>query len=78
MEFAEPIDVSTSPWNAEWEGSTLRIDVTQPNEELPRILQHLGAATLHLRSLQVVEPTLDRVFMELTGMGLREDEGLPL
>lgn len=78
MEFAEPIDISTSPWNAEWEGSTLRIEVTQPNEELPRILQHLGAATIHLRSLQVVEPTLDRVFMELTGMGLREDEGLPL
>lgn len=78
MEFAEPIDISTSPWNADWEGSTLRIEVTQPNEELPRILQHLGAATIHLRSLQVVEPTLDRVFMELTGMGLREDEGLPL
>lgn len=77
ISFAQPIDLPALPWAAEWDGTTLRVVVAQPHAELPRVLQHLGDRATQLRSLQVVEPTLDRVFLTLTGTDIRHDPGPP-
>lgn len=76
MVFAEQIDTATLPWVSRWHGSTLHLVVQQPNEELPRILHHLGDDALLLRSLEVVEPTLEHVFMELTGHRFAGDDSM--
>jgi ABC-2 type transport system ATP-binding protein len=40
---------------------------------LPTLLRHLAAEGVHLDSVQVQRPTLDDVFLGLTGRSLRED-----
>jgi len=74
MEFATRIDTAHLPWVSNWDDLTLRLSVHQPSEELPRILQRLETDTVHLRSMAVVEPTLDRVFRSLTGLDLQPGE----
>ncbi len=63
-------------WGSHWRGDTLVIDVQRPNEELPAILQEMGERLIYLRSLEVVEPTLDRVFLSLTGRAIEGDAAL--
>jgi ABC-2 type transport system ATP-binding protein len=75
MRFPDLIDTTILPWPSRWDGSVLTIDVRQPNDELPKILHALGDATMSLQSLTVIEPTLDRVFLELTGSSLQPGEG---
>jgi len=70
MRFGREIDVTRLPWQVRWDELVLTVSLANPDEELPRLLHHLGDATVHLQSLDVIEPTLDRVFMDLTGTGL--------
>jgi len=70
MRFGRVVDVSQLPWVVRWDDLLLTVSLPNPDEELPRLLHHLGDATVHLQSLDVVEPTLDRVFMDLTGKGI--------
>ena len=72
--FSAEVDLPSFPWRHDWVDQRLVIEVQNPTEDLPTILQHLGPATLHLRSLEVVEPTLDRVFLTLTGRELLAGE----
>ena len=51
---------------------TLRIMGPSLRERIPDLLQALGAHGLHLRDLTLRRPTLEDVFISLTGRGLRE------
>ncbi len=75
MRFSREVEVAGLPWEVRWEDLVLTVSLASPDEDLPRLLHHLGDATVHLQSLDVVEPTLDRVFMDLTGAGLSPGTG---
>jgi ABC-2 type transport system ATP-binding protein len=72
--FSSAVDVAPLPWRHDWVDELLVVEVQNPTEDLPAILQHLGPATIHLCSLEVVEPNLDRVFLALTGRELPAGE----
>ncbi len=55
-------------------GPTVRLRVPRPHEALPGFLQALHAAGVSVRSAEASQPTLDDVFLALTGRSLR-DEG---
>jgi ABC-2 type transport system ATP-binding protein len=59
------------------DGSTVRFRTPQGDTALPALLRELDGAGIHLDSIQVQRPTLDDVFLTLTGRSLRED-GQPL
>ena len=54
-------------------GQSLRLTVDHGEEALPGMLRELDAAGLTLQSIQLARPTLDDVFLTLTGRSLRED-----
>lgn len=54
------------------EGDRLVLTVERGDTAVPPLLRALDAAGLHLRSVQVNRPTLDDVFLTLTGRSLRE------
>jgi ABC-2 type transport system ATP-binding protein len=53
---------------------TLRLTVERGDQMLMQILRVLDAAQVELASIQLARPTLDDVFLTLTGRSLREDE----
>ena len=57
----------------ERDGTTLRISVDGAPQLLPAILDDLGAHGLRVASIEVTKPTLDDVFLTLTGRSLREE-----
>jgi ABC-2 type transport system ATP-binding protein len=54
-------------------GPSLRLTVDQGEEALPGLLRELDAAGLTLQSIQLARPSLDDVFLTVTGRSLRED-----
>ncbi len=54
-------------------GQILRLGVEHGEEALPAILRTLDGAGLRLVSIQLARPTLDDVFLTLTGRSLRDD-----
>jgi ABC-2 type transport system ATP-binding protein len=54
-------------------GRSLRLTVDRGEEALPGLLRALDAAGLSLQSIQLARPTLDDVFLTVTGRSLRED-----
>jgi ABC-2 type transport system ATP-binding protein len=55
------------------DGRALRLSVENGEEALPGLLRALDAAGLDLASIQLARPTLDDVFLTLTGRSLRDD-----
>jgi ABC-2 type transport system ATP-binding protein len=55
------------------EGHALRLSVEHGEEALPGLLRALDRAGLRLTSIQLARPTLDDVFLTLTGRSLRDD-----
>src|SRR5215469_14204413 len=55
------------------EGRSLRLSVEHGEEALPGLLRALDRAGLSLTSIQLARPTLDDVFLTLTGRSLRDD-----
>jgi ABC-2 type transport system ATP-binding protein len=55
--------------------STLRLTVDRGDEALPGLLRALDAAGVTLASIGLHRPTLDDVFLTLTGRSLRDDDG---
>jgi ABC-2 type transport system ATP-binding protein len=55
------------------DGRSLRLSVEHGEEALPGLLRSLDAAGLALESIQLARPTLDDVFLTLTGRSLRDD-----
>jgi ABC-2 type transport system ATP-binding protein len=56
-------------------GTTLRLTVDRGDEALPGLLRVLDAAGVPLASLGLHRPTLDDVFLTLTGRSLRDENG---
>jgi ABC-2 type transport system ATP-binding protein len=54
------------------DGATVRLTVPSAVEELPRLFRALDDATLLPTGVAVHRPTLDDVFLQLTGRALRE------
>ena len=54
-------------------GTTLRLTVDRGEEALPVLLRALDAAGIPLASVGLHRPTLDDVFMTLTGRSLRDN-----
>ncbi|MBP2471277.1 ABC-2 type transport system ATP-binding protein [Crossiella equi] len=54
-------------------GSTLTLRVRQGDEALPELVRALDRAEVRPRGLAVARPTLDDVFLSLTGRSLREE-----
>jgi len=52
---------------------SLRLTVDNGEEALPGLLRTLDHAAITLESIQLARPTLDDVFLTLTGRSLRED-----
>jgi ABC-2 type transport system ATP-binding protein len=55
------------------DGATVRFRVTNGAEVLPRLLRELDAASVSLAGVEVHRPTLDDVFLTLTGRTLRDE-----
>ena len=56
------------------DGATVRFRVPQGSTALPMLLRELDAAGIALESVEVHRPTLDDVFLTLTGRSLRDAE----
>jgi ABC-2 type transport system ATP-binding protein len=55
------------------DGRALRLAVEQGEEALPGMLRALDGESIRMESVQLARPTLDDVFLTLTGRSLRED-----
>jgi len=55
------------------EGATVRLRVPDGGRAIPSLLRELDAAGLDLAGVEVRRPSLDDVFLQLTGRSLRED-----
>ncbi len=55
------------------DGASLRLSVDRGEQALPTLLRELDGAGLTLESVQLARPTLDDVFLTLTGRSLRDD-----
>jgi ABC-2 type transport system ATP-binding protein len=66
--FASRSDVREITLN----GSIMRLTVQRGEKVLPDLLRTLDGTGITLNSVQLVSPTLDDVFLTLTGRGLRD------
>jgi ABC-2 type transport system ATP-binding protein len=55
------------------DGRALRLSVEQGEEALPGMLRALDGDGITMESIQLARPTLDDVFLTLTGRSLRDD-----
>jgi ABC-2 type transport system ATP-binding protein len=56
------------------DGTTLRLTVEHGDQALPGLLRTLDANGVSLASIALHRPTLDDVFLTLTGRSLRDEE----
>ena len=59
------------------DGATATLYVTGGTAVLPKLLRELDAAGIHVLGAEVKRPTLDDVFLALTGRSIREDNDQP-
>ncbi len=57
----------------EREGSVLRVHTNEPGKAAAAVFEHLGEHAAELRSLEVVQPSLETVYLELTGRRYQHD-----
>ncbi|MFI5520037.1 ATP-binding cassette domain-containing protein [Streptomyces platensis] len=55
------------PWPAVRDGRVLRVTVEQPHLAVPQVMAALGDAAGELVNLRLVQPSLDSVFLRVTG-----------
>jgi ABC-2 type transport system ATP-binding protein len=68
-----PPRVELGQWPAAVEGNVVRIDAADPAGAVPIILARLGALASSLRGVEVLRPSLDSVFLTLTGCRYASD-----
>jgi ABC-2 type transport system ATP-binding protein len=64
----------TSPHEISIDSETVHVRVTQGTSILPEFLRSLDASAIRVLTAEVKRPTLDDVFLALTGRSLRESE----
>ncbi len=57
------------------EGATYRVKVPNTEEALPTIVSGVTARGMKISQISFVKPSLDEVFLEVTGRTMREEEG---
>jgi ABC-2 type transport system ATP-binding protein len=62
---------------AETDGAVLRLPATDPAADAARALGALGPEATRLRSVELVRPSLESVFLAVTGRRYEEDTGVP-
>ncbi len=72
---AEVATRTAAPHETTVDGATLRLRVTEGKALLPELLRALDDAGVKVTSADVRTPTLDDVFLALTGRSLRESQG---
>ena len=58
-------------------GDALRLTVEHGEHALPQVLRILDRGGIALESVEMTRPTLDDVFLTLTGRSLRDDSPAP-
>jgi ABC-2 type transport system ATP-binding protein len=64
---APPPRVELGAWPAAIDGNVVRIEAADPAGAVPIILSRLGSLASSLRGVEVLRPSLDSVFLTLTG-----------
>jgi ABC-2 type transport system ATP-binding protein len=54
--------------------ATLRVTIAHGDRALPNVLRELDGAQVSVTSIQMSRPSLDDVFLQLTGRSLRDDD----
>jgi ABC-2 type transport system ATP-binding protein len=62
-----PPTLELGEWPATVDGTVLRVDAADPAGAVPIILGRLGVLASRLRAVEVLRPSLDSVFLTLTG-----------
>ena len=70
---AEQLARISAHGSADVDGSVVSMRVPSAGTELPALLRALDAAGVVLEAIEVRRPTLDDVFLTMTGRSLRED-----
>jgi len=70
---ARAIESSVTVRDVTTNGSALRLTVEQGDRAIADIIRALDAAAIGLRSISLARPSLDDVFLTLTGRSLREE-----
>jgi ABC-2 type transport system ATP-binding protein len=71
---AAVVEQAVSVRKVQVEGDRVHVTVERGDVAVAPLLRALDAAGLDLQSISVARPTLDDVFLTLTGHALREDE----
>lgn len=69
------IDLGVLIKDVKEENGVFRIKVSDGEHALPRILEYLVHKDLEVSRVLLLKPSLDEVFLELTGRALRDEEG---
>ncbi|SDF98837.1 ABC-2 type transport system ATP-binding protein [Sinosporangium album] len=67
LTFAGPPPDIPLPWPSSTDGRVLRVAVEQPHLAAPRVLETLGGSAGELVNLRIVHPSLESVFLRVTG-----------
>ncbi len=67
LTFADNVPAVACPDGAVVDGSSVRIRTDEPAATAAQLLPQLGDAAGRLRTLEVVQPSLESVFLQLTG-----------
>jgi ABC-2 type transport system ATP-binding protein len=62
-----PPVIDLGQWPATVDGPVLRVDAADPAGAVPMIISRLGAVAAGLQGVEVLRPSLDSVFLTLTG-----------
>jgi len=78
LRFAGPAPaLASTELSVEYDGNSLRLRTTAPALAAAQVMTELGAQVDRLESLDVLRPSLDSVFLSLTGHRLRNPESEP-
>jgi ABC-2 type transport system ATP-binding protein len=73
LTFVDRVPQVPLPWPAVQDGLVLRLEVDNPPLAAARAIELLGAEAARLRSVEIVRPSLESVFVALTGRRFAAD-----
>jgi ABC-2 type transport system ATP-binding protein len=78
LRFDGPPPALPLAYPQEVDGQCVRVALDAPTEQLPKLLTELGQAASDLRGVNVLTPSLEAVFIALTGRRYSQEEELPV
>jgi len=74
--FEGPVPPFDGAWHGarlEVEGATVRVHTSQPGVSTAAMIERLGPRAAEIRSIEVVRPSLETLYLELTGRRYRQE-----